>query len=140
MSLNDLITNDIEFFVEIRNRLAHGQWAIAFNSDSTNKNQTITTRIWTLSKKDLIVLRNVLRNFVMATSDLVCSKATFEKKFDLYMARINEAKHNIDKMYDGVLKHLKEMARKKAKLIASGKYGLQHPLLSFAETTKASKT
>lgn len=81
-TLNKIVENDISPFINLRNRIAHGQWSVAFNSLGMAKNQQLTQRAWTLSKKDLMIFKILLENFPLLLRNLMSSKNTFEKNYD----------------------------------------------------------
>lgn len=99
LNLLDILEKDIKPYVELRNRLAHGQWSIAFNDSDFEKNQKITQFVWTISKKDLMLLKSYIKNFPTLIRSLLLSKKTFESTYDKYVNRINLAKNDIDKRY-----------------------------------------
>lgn len=96
--LKSILSEHIALYIEIRNRLAHGQWSIALNFEGTGKNQKITQHIWTLTKKDILLMKAVVRNFTTVMFDLACSKKTFESRYDNYISKIDLAKkHSQDR-------------------------------------------
>jgi hypothetical protein len=103
-TLTELINNDLKPYIELRNRIAHGQWAVAFNISSTDTNQKITQKAWTLSKKDLILLKAFIENLPKLLKQLIVSKRTFERDYDRYMNRINLAKKDVDIRLAWILK------------------------------------
>jgi hypothetical protein len=111
-TLKEIIEKEISIFIEIRNRLAHGQWKVALNTEATSKSQDITTKIWTLSKKEILYLKSTLVNLNKILNDLICSKFTFERDFDPYIARIDKAKYDFDEKFEWYLKHLKNRKKK----------------------------
>lgn len=112
LSLKEIIEKEVNIFIEIRNRLAHGQWKIALNTEATNKSQDITTKLWALSKKEILYLKSTLVNLNKILNDLICSKATFERDFDAYISRIDKTKYDFDENFEWYLKHLKGMKKK----------------------------
>ena len=99
-------------FIEIRNRLAHGQWKIALNTECTSKSQDITTKIWTLSKKEILYLKSTLVNLNKILTDLISSKSTFERDFDIYIHKIDKAKYDFEEKFEWYLKHLRGRTKK----------------------------
>lgn len=112
-TIRDVILDDLGPFIELRNRVAHGQWAVAFNSDGLKKNQELTTHIWKLSKKDLIFLKSLVKNLPPLVKLLISSKTTFERDYDKYLNRINRARKEVDLRFDFLVKHLKRKAKGK---------------------------
>lgn len=92
----EVINDDLKPYIELRNRIAHGQWAIAFNTGGTTANQKITQHAWTLSKKDLMLLKAFMGNLIGLLKLLIISKNTFERDYDQYINRINLAKKDIN--------------------------------------------
>lgn len=111
-TIKAIVEKEINVFIEIRNRLAHGQWKIALNTESTDKSQDITTKIWTLSKKEILYLKSTLLNLNKILNDLICSKVTFERDFDTYIFRIDKAKYDFEGKFEWYLKHLKRRKKK----------------------------
>ena len=93
-TLSKLIKDDLGLFVELRNRLAHGQWSVAFNYTGEVKNQKLTANIWLLSKKDIMLLKSFVRNIPILVKMLISSRNTFERDYDKYTNRITKAKHD----------------------------------------------
>jgi len=106
-TLRRIITEDLRPFVELRNRLAHGQWAVAFNYVGSEKNQELTTHIWKLSKKDTMLLKAFVTNLPPLFKALVTSKKTFERDYDKYINRIMKAKNDADLKFRWLLKKAK---------------------------------
>ena len=86
-TLNDIINNELGNFIEIRNKIAHGQWHVAF-SDSGNVNNEITAHVWKLSKKDLLILKTLVINIPAILNILFQSKKTFERDFDKIINKV----------------------------------------------------
>lgn len=89
LSMNRLLEDYIKEPSEVRNRIAHGQWVIALNSNNTRENNNITIKIRNL---DIIVLTRYKKSFNLISliiEDLVESpdKAhinTYQKKIDKF--------------------------------------------------------
>lgn len=86
-TLNDIINNELANFIEIRNKIAHGQWHVAF-SDSGNVNNDITAHVWKLSKKDLLILKALVMNIPAILNTLFQSNKTFERDFDKIINKV----------------------------------------------------
>lgn len=97
------IKSDIEPYIQLRNRLAHGQWAIAFNELGIDKNNELTQKAWTLSKKDLMLLKIFIKNLPLLINELATSKKAFEQTYDKHMDRINLVKTDIDNRFKVLL-------------------------------------
>jgi hypothetical protein len=105
--LLSVINNDIASIIEIRNKIAHGQWAIALNNDGNDKNQNITTKLWTLSKKDTMLVKTTTTNFLKIMNELVASKKAFENIFEKYTNKIEKNRQEYETKYRWVMKYLK---------------------------------
>ena len=94
-----LIRDDLGPFIEVRNRLSHGQWEVAFNYDVLTKNQALTTSRWTISKKDIMLLRSFVKNLPILIELLLIGKKVFESGYDRFLGRIQRAKKDADLKY-----------------------------------------
>lgn len=103
-TLRQIIREDLGSFIELRNRIAHGQWAVAFNYTGFEKNQELTTRAWKLSKKQIMLLKAFVTNLPPLIRALITSRATFERDYDKYVHRIIRAKHDADMKFEWILK------------------------------------
>lgn len=101
-TLCKIITEDLKPFVELRNRLAHGQWAVAFNYVGRGKNQELTKNIWMLSKKDMMLLKSFVTNLPPLVKLLISSRRTFEREYDKYMHRMIKARNDADLKFEWV--------------------------------------
>ena len=101
-TLSNVITKDLQFFIELRNKFAHGQWAIAF-SGSQIKNDKLTASIYTLTRKEIYLLRAIYKNLPSLTRLLAGSRTAFERDFDVYLNRIIRAKNDADLKFKWVL-------------------------------------
>jgi hypothetical protein len=104
MTIIEIIQNDLKPFIELRNRIAHGQWAVALNTTGTARNPELTRHAWTLSKRDLILLKAFIENLPELLKFLIISKKTFERDYDVYIGRINLAKQDVDLRLKGLMK------------------------------------
>ena len=109
--IHSLIDNEIRAVIEIRNKLAHGQWAIAFNSDGDEKNHEVTTKLWTLSKKDVIATKNIVTRFTEIMHALISSKEHFSSIFDEAVGALEENKVTHEEQYSMMLESIKRKKR-----------------------------
>lgn len=114
--LHNLINVHISSYISIRNRLAHGQWSIAVNSKGTGKSQELTTNIMTLTKKDIMLIKTILNNFVNLITALCCSKTVFENNYDTFIHKIDLGKTQIEERYQWTIDHLKKSQIRKESL------------------------
>lgn len=104
MAIKKTTEEDIKPFIELRNRIAHGQWSIAFNNLGMTKNQQLTQKAWTLSKKDLMLFKVVVTNFPQILKNLTLSINAFEKEYDRLIGKINLAKKDVDLRFKSIQK------------------------------------
>jgi len=114
--LNNILKDHIITFIEIRNRLAHGQWYVAFNNESSSKNDDITRHLWTLSKKDMLLVKSIIRSFASLMDDLVTSKKRFEDRFDTLVNRIVQSREFSQQRFEWMMDYLKRSYAKKRSL------------------------
>lgn len=98
-TLQNLIFKELNSFIELRNRLSHGQWGIAFNNDVLIKNQDLTTAVWTLSKKETMVINAFINNLPILFKLLSVSVTAFEGSYDRYIGKIQRAVRDADIKY-----------------------------------------
>lgn len=106
--LNDILEKEITVFIGIRNKLAHGQWAVALNNEGTDKTQDVTTKLWTLTKKDCMMLKNFASNFSNLIEMLVASKSKFEANYDIYVNKIEYTKRSHSVSYEWLINEMKQ--------------------------------
>jgi len=105
--LNSILEKYIVSYIEIRNRLAHGQWYIAINSDGTGKNQRLTTELVTLSKREILSMKSIIKNFVDLVFVLTLSKKDFSRKFDHHISRIDLAISEKEMRFESFMNFIK---------------------------------
>jgi hypothetical protein len=98
-TLRNLILKELGSFIELRNRLSHGQWGIAFNNNALIKNQELTTAVWILSKKETMVINAFANNLPILFKLLSTSKTSFEGGYDRYVGKIQRAIKDADIKY-----------------------------------------
>ncbi len=76
MYVRDLTNTQVRACIEMRNKLAHGQWAVALNNEGSSKNQDITSKLWTLTKKDLMLIKGVVNRYVDIMENLIASSVS----------------------------------------------------------------
>ncbi|MGD0753184.1 MAG: hypothetical protein ABSA23_17485 [Anaerolineales bacterium] len=94
-TLSDILANDLGAIIELRNKLAHGQWIYPLNSDGDDVAQE---QMDTLRVENLLSLhfkKTLLESLSFAIHDLVVSKPTFERDFDDHLRVIIEIQRNL---------------------------------------------
>ena len=105
--IKQLLDNEITSFIGIRNKLAHGQWAIALNNEGTDKVQETTTKIWTLSKKECLHVKNIIDNFLSLMEAVVASKINFGNTYDTLVHKIEFTKRTHSVSYNWIINDMK---------------------------------
>ncbi|HIB9634549.1 TPA: hypothetical protein ACWZTX_003558, partial [Escherichia coli] len=78
----DVLSNELRILIEIRNKLAHGQWIYPFNNEG---NTVDPDKYKLINKENLQSLQfkySLAQHLVDAVHDLVVSPTTFERDFE----------------------------------------------------------
>lgn len=114
--LLELIKKDLLESNQLRNRIAHGQWWYAFNSNLLRINGKLTG---ILRQENIVRLQLRLKMFIslaQIVQDLAVSKSTFERDFDNNFKIIEEQQRNFhNRRYDDY----------RAKMISKRRRGLE---------------
>jgi hypothetical protein len=105
--LNEILDNYIAPFIELRNKLAHGQWHVALTNDGTDKNPDMTATVWTLSKKELLLIKSITQATVRLFGMLIVGTKQFESDFDRVFGKIDLAATEIERRYADAMNALK---------------------------------
>jgi hypothetical protein len=95
--LRNLILNDLLPSIEIRNRIAHGQWKIAFTNDLRNISTPLTGELRQENIVKLQLKKKLLIGLSALIHDLATSPLTFERDFDKNYRSIEQNKRNFHK-------------------------------------------
>ncbi len=116
-ALHDVLSKELRIIIEIRNKLAHGQWIYPFNNEGTTVE---SDKYLLINKENLQSLRFKLAlvgHLADAVHDLVVSPATFARDFDTHFRHLDQVRVNIVKKdYRKYAAALVE-ARKNARLL-----------------------
>jgi hypothetical protein len=96
-ALLDVLRNELRIVIEIRNKLAHGQWIYPFNSEGTSVEQD---KYKLINKENLLSLEfklAMLQHLADAVHDLVVSPRTFERDFDGHLKKLFQVQTNLKK-------------------------------------------
>ena len=89
------IQSDLRPIIEMRNTLAHGQWARPLNSDGTD---IAGSMIAALGRENALSVRfkmAILERLAAIVHDLVSGDAAFERDFDQHFSRLETARRNL---------------------------------------------
>ncbi len=87
-SLVDILNSHLRAIIEIRNKLAHGQWVYPLNNEG---NDVETEKYNNLRQENLLALQfkqKLISYLVYIIHDLIVSLPTFERDFDLHYKQI----------------------------------------------------
>lgn len=111
--LLDILDKDLRSLIEIRNKLAHGQWVYPLNSDETDIEQG---KYQLLNHENLLSLqykKSLLISLSDIIHDLVVSLPTFERDFDKNYKRITSTRSNLVKR--SYVKYSQQLIEKRAR-------------------------
>lgn len=94
-ALHSVLSGELKIIIEIRNKLAHGQWVYPFNNAGTAVESDKFTLI---NKENLLSLQfkySLLGHLADAVHDLVVSPSTFERDFDDHFKRLEQVRVNL---------------------------------------------
>lgn len=92
-----ILDQDLCIIIEIRNKLAHGQWIYPFNSKGT---MVDAAKYQLINHENLLSLEfklAMLGHLADAVHDLVVSHRTFDRDFDGHFRKLFQAKMNLTK-------------------------------------------
>lgn len=114
------LDNELKIVIEIRNKLAHGQWRFPLNSSGTSI-QVEKERL--ISRENLLTLQikyRLIGKIADAVHDLVVSPATFERDFNDHFALLSQARIDLNRRsyekYRDKLINARERARLQRKI------------------------
>jgi hypothetical protein len=96
-ALHDVLQNELKIIIEIRNKLAHGQWIYPFNNAGT---AVESDKYKLINQENLLSLRfksALIGHLADAVHELVVSPVTFERDFDTHFRHLNQVRLNLSK-------------------------------------------
>lgn len=94
-SIQEMIQDDLRPIIELRNKLAHGQWHYTLNSEGDDISQDQMDAIRIENLLSLQFKKSLLVYLCEVIHDLVVSKPTFERDFDKHYRLIIETRRNL---------------------------------------------
>lgn len=94
-ALRSALSGELRIIIEIRNKLAHGQWVYPFNNAGT---AVEAEKYALINKENLQSLQfkySLLGHLADAVHDLVVSPATFERDFDGHFKQLEQVRVNL---------------------------------------------
>ncbi len=95
VALSDMLASDLSSIIELRNKLAHGQWVYPLNSDGNDVAQEQMDALRVENLLSLQFKKRLLESLSAIIHDLVVSKPTFERDFDDRFRIIVETRRNL---------------------------------------------
>ncbi|HYW17632.1 MAG TPA: hypothetical protein VE891_15945 [Allosphingosinicella sp.] len=95
VELTETIEKDLRPVIEMRNTLAHGQWARPLNNDGTD---VVASMVNALRKENALSARfkmSILEHLAKIIHDLVAGNHAFERDFDAHYGRLETARRNL---------------------------------------------
>ena len=115
-----ILRDDLRIIIEIRNKLAHGQWIYPFNSAGTSVEND---KYLLINKENLLSLEfkwAMIGHLADAIHDLVVSPRTFDRDFDSHFKKLFQAQMNLKRRdYSKYAKSLVD-SRQKARAKRAG--------------------
>lgn len=93
--LNEILDKDLRSVIEIRNKLAHGQWVYPLNSDENDVEQGKYQALNQENLPSLQYKKSLLTGLSDIIHDLVVSLGTFERDFDKNFKKISQTRSNL---------------------------------------------
>lgn len=95
LTLLDALESDLRSVIELRNKLAHGQWVYPLNTDG---NDIAQVQMNALRLENLLSLQHkwrLLRHLANGVHDVAVSKPTFERDFDKNFSLLEGARTDL---------------------------------------------
>jgi len=115
LALINLIENDLMQSIEIRNRIAHGQWVYAFTNNLEKISTNLTKELKTENIVSLQLKIKLFKSLTQIIHDLAVSPPTFEKNFDMNFNMVEQQINNL---------HKRDYNKYKIKMVEKYKRGL----------------
>lgn len=94
-ALHDVLDKELRIIIEIRNKLAHGQWVYPLNSEGTAVEPDKYRLINQENLQSLQFKFALLGHLADAVHDLVVSPATFERDFERHFRKLFQVRTNL---------------------------------------------
>jgi hypothetical protein len=108
-TLNEIIDKDLRPIIEVRNRLAHGQWIYPLSDDGKGVEQH---KYRLINNENLLSLQfkfKLVSNLCSIINDLVVSLPTFDRDFDMHYQHITNTRNNLrNRKYEKYVQRLVE--------------------------------
>ena len=95
--LREILDEELAIIIQVRNKLAHGQWIYPLNDNESSVNSEYFDK---LRKENLLSLQfkfALLKHLADSTHDLVASREAFERDFDSHFRKLHQARMNLER-------------------------------------------
>lgn len=96
-TLQNIISNDLRIIIEIRNKLAHGQWIYPLTSNGSDVEKDKYKLIKHENIQTLHFKYDLLKHLANLIHDLVVSSRTFERDFEIHYKKLKQVQINSTK-------------------------------------------
>ncbi|WP_439408464.1 hypothetical protein ACNJX9_08795 [Bradyrhizobium sp. DASA03076] len=90
-----LIDNDLRPIIEIRNRLAHGQWARVLTSDLTEISPPMMALLNTENALSANFKKRIIEEVSRIINDLIVGNAAFERDFNAHYKQLDQTRRDL---------------------------------------------
>lgn len=94
-TLRNTLDEEIRPLLEVRNKLAHGQWKYPLNAKSSDVSRNTSKVIRTQNISQLQYKQTIVKALAAAIHDLAVSRPTFERDFDKHYHNLVSARRNL---------------------------------------------
>jgi hypothetical protein len=106
-SITSILDDDLKSIIEVRNKLAHGQWVYPLNSTCTDLQPDKYSLINNENLLSLQFKKSLITTLANIVHDLAVSLPTFERDFDNHFGNIVTTRNNLrNRSYDDYRKGL----------------------------------
>lgn len=92
-----ILDDNLKPIIEVRNKLAHGQWSRTLNNVNDDFSQEMMARISAENALTVKFKKRLLNCLAQLIHDLVAGNAAFERDFDLHFRNLEQAKRDIER-------------------------------------------
>ena len=108
-TLTSALDEDLKPIIEIRNKLAHGQWARTLNSENTDFSNAMMAKINAENALTIKFKKRLLENLARLIHDLVAGNHAFNRDFDEHYRNLESARNDIaNRSYNDWLLNMKQ--------------------------------
>ena len=121
----NLLNTDLKVVIELRNKLAHGQWEYPLVTDGNDVSSDLKKLMLAENLLSLQFKKSLISAVLNIVNDLAVSPPTFERHFDNHYRLIVETRRNLEmRRYD---KYVLSLITKRQRGIAQRSASVQEP-------------